>query len=71
MKGFKEDWVTPIDELYVIDKVWPNTTPVATAISPGGQEGISAGVGRGIRGRAGFRDDAGTWQRDMVGSGLS
>lgn len=34
MKGFKEDWVTPIDELYVIDKVWPNTTPVATAISP-------------------------------------
>jgi hypothetical protein len=38
---------------------------------PGGQEGISAGVGRRIRGRAGFRDDAGTWQRDLVGSGLS
>jgi uncharacterized protein len=34
MKGFKEDWVTPIDELYVIDKIWPNTTPLATAVSP-------------------------------------
>ena len=34
MKGFREDWVTPVDELYVIDKVWPNTTPLATAVSP-------------------------------------
>jgi type 1 glutamine amidotransferase len=34
MKGFKADWVTPVDELYVIDKVWPNTTPLATAVSP-------------------------------------
>jgi type 1 glutamine amidotransferase len=34
MKGFKEDWMTPVDELYVIDKVWPNTTALATAVSP-------------------------------------
>ena len=34
MKGFREDWVTPVDELYVIAKVWPNTTPLATAVSP-------------------------------------
>lgn len=34
MKGFREDWVTPIDELYVIEKVWPNTTALATATSP-------------------------------------
>src|SRR5688572_24061760 len=34
MKGFKDDWVTPVDELYVIEKVWPNTTPLATAVSP-------------------------------------
>jgi type 1 glutamine amidotransferase len=34
MKGFKEDWVTPVDELYVIDKIWPNTTALATAVSP-------------------------------------
>ena len=34
MKGFKADWVTPVDELYVIDKVWPNTTALATAVSP-------------------------------------
>jgi type 1 glutamine amidotransferase len=34
MKGFREDWVTPIDELYVIEKVWPGTTPLATAVSP-------------------------------------
>jgi uncharacterized protein len=34
MKGFKGDWVTPVDELYVIEKVWPNTTPLAIARSP-------------------------------------
>lgn len=34
MKGFKEDWVTPIDELYVIEKIWPHTTALATAVSP-------------------------------------
>ena len=34
MKGFKEDWVTPIDELYVIEKAWPKTTALATAVSP-------------------------------------
>jgi uncharacterized protein len=34
MKGFREDWVTPVDELYVIDKVWPNTVALATAVSP-------------------------------------
>jgi type 1 glutamine amidotransferase len=27
-------WTTPNDELYVIDKVWPGTTAVATAVSP-------------------------------------
>ena len=25
MRGFKPDWVTPIDELYVIDKFWPTS----------------------------------------------
>jgi uncharacterized protein len=34
MKGFKEDWVTPSDELYVIDKLWPNATAIASATSP-------------------------------------
>jgi type 1 glutamine amidotransferase len=27
------DWVTPMDELYVIEKVWPNTTVLATSVS--------------------------------------
>jgi len=34
MKGFKADWVTPMDELYVIEKMWPKTTALATAVSP-------------------------------------
>jgi type 1 glutamine amidotransferase len=34
LKGFKEDWVTPADELYVIDKLWPNAKALATAVSP-------------------------------------
>jgi len=33
-RGWKTDWVTPMDELYVIDKLWPNAKAVATAISP-------------------------------------
>jgi type 1 glutamine amidotransferase len=32
--GFKADWVTPRDELYVIDKMWPNAKALATAVSP-------------------------------------
>lgn len=34
MRGFKADWVTPIDELYVIDKFWPHSQALATAVSP-------------------------------------
>jgi type 1 glutamine amidotransferase len=34
LKGFKQDWVTPADELYVIEKLWPNAQALATAVSP-------------------------------------
>jgi type 1 glutamine amidotransferase len=34
MKGFKQDWVTPSDELYVIEKFWPGSKALATAVSP-------------------------------------
>jgi hypothetical protein len=34
MEGFKADWVTPIDELYVVDKLWPGAKAIATAVSP-------------------------------------
>ncbi|MCA9175467.1 MAG: DUF1080 domain-containing protein [Planctomycetales bacterium] len=30
-KGFPEKWQTPNGELYVIENVWPKTTPLATA----------------------------------------
>jgi uncharacterized protein len=33
-KGLKDDWTTPVDELYVIEKTWPNTKVLATAVSP-------------------------------------
>jgi uncharacterized protein len=33
MRGFPKDWVTPMDELYILDKVWPKTTPLATSVS--------------------------------------
>lgn len=33
MKGFPDKWVTPKDELYVIDKTWPNAKPLAYSIS--------------------------------------
>ena len=33
-KGMPAEWSTPTDELYVIEKVWPGVTPLATAVSP-------------------------------------
>ena len=33
MKGFPTDWVTPNDELYIIEKVWPTATVLATSTS--------------------------------------
>jgi type 1 glutamine amidotransferase len=31
--GFKSDWITPMDELYIIEKVWPKTTVLAVSPS--------------------------------------
>lgn len=33
MQGFPKDWVTPKDELYIIETLWPNATPLATSNS--------------------------------------
>lgn len=33
MKDFPADYRSAMDELYIIDKVWPNTTPLATSQS--------------------------------------
>ena len=33
LTGVAPDWTTPMDELYVIEKVWPNTKPLATSVS--------------------------------------
>ena len=33
LKGVATDWTTPMDELYIIDKVWPNTKALATSVS--------------------------------------
>ena len=32
-KGMPAEWTTPKDELYVIEKVWPNTTGLASSVS--------------------------------------
>jgi uncharacterized protein len=33
MKGFPTDYKTPMDELYIVEKVWPNTTVLASTAS--------------------------------------
>lgn len=33
MKDFPLDWVTPKDELYIIENVWPKATALATSVS--------------------------------------
>jgi len=33
LKGVPDDWITPKDELYIIEKLWPNATALATSKS--------------------------------------
>lgn len=33
LKGIATNWITPMDELYIIEKVWPNTKTLATSVS--------------------------------------
>ena len=33
MKGFPDNWVTPMDELYIIEKLWPGAKALATSVS--------------------------------------
>lgn len=33
LKGVATNWITPMDELYIIEKVWPNTKSLATSAS--------------------------------------
>ena len=33
VKSVPEDWKTPMDELYVIEKLWPNAKALATSVS--------------------------------------
>ena len=38
LQGMQDTWSTPIDELYVIDKLWPGATALASAVSPEDQQ---------------------------------
>ena len=33
LKGIAPTWVTPMDELYIIDKLWPNAKALASSVS--------------------------------------
>lgn len=33
VRGMPVDWATPMDELYVVDKLWPNAKALATSMS--------------------------------------
>ncbi len=33
MQGFPRNWITPMDELYIIETLWPKATPLATSNS--------------------------------------
>ena len=34
MKGFPRDWITPMDELYEVEKLWPDAKLLAAAVHP-------------------------------------
>ena len=38
MEGFPKDYITPKDELYIVEKVWPNTKVLATSVSERSKE---------------------------------
>jgi hypothetical protein len=38
VQGLAPTWTTPLDELYIVDKLWPGATPLATAVSPEDQQ---------------------------------
>jgi len=33
VKDMPDNWITPKDELYIIEKIWPNTTVLASSVS--------------------------------------
>lgn len=33
LEGMPENWVTPLDELYIVEKLWPKATALATTVS--------------------------------------
>ena len=33
MRGFPSDWITPMDELYIIEKLWPGADALASSVS--------------------------------------
>jgi type 1 glutamine amidotransferase len=33
MRGFPSEYKTPMDELYIVEKIWPNTTVLASTVS--------------------------------------
>lgn len=33
LKGIAHDWVTPMDELYIVEKLWPNAKALASSVS--------------------------------------
>jgi len=33
LKGVSTNWITPMDELYIIEKMWPNAKTLATSVS--------------------------------------
>lgn len=33
LKGMPENWITPMDELYVIEKIWPNASALLSSVS--------------------------------------
>ncbi len=33
LKGIAPDWVTPMDELYIVEKLWPNAKALASSVS--------------------------------------
>ena len=69
--GLQPEWNTPTDELYVIDKVWPGTTALATAVSPeADMPNIRWRMDARVRRRARVRHDSRARQRDVGRPGV-
>ena len=65
-----EDWISPKEELCVIEKMWPGATPMATSVSEADGKSCPVAWVNSFGKALGFRNYLRPFRRHITGSGL-